>query len=173
MRVLLPKFVRRSILPGDQLFATPGTERCLELHTSTSIRGMANLVADRGNRHPSAIVFGRLFYSQAEPLELDKQGRIRIPSRLANWASLKNQVAIVGVGSHWEIWEIGRWRQYFDEFQGEFDQIHRSTFLPVGNRAADIHQIERSDLKESGGTSAARFDRFVPQQDLEQLRKPK
>ena len=128
LRVLLPKFVRQATLGDGQLFATPGTDKCLELHNSGSIQALAELAMKSGGRNATAKTFGRLFYSQAESLEIDKQGRIRIPGRLAEWAELETQVALVGVGSHWEIWDLGRWQSYFENQQIDFDQVHQSTF---------------------------------------------
>ncbi len=128
LRVLLPKTVRQSILDGETMFATPGTQGCLELHDSNSLTDLANLIRQAGGRTETGKTFGRLFYSQAESLEIDKQGRIRIPTRLATWAGLENQLVIVGVGSHWELWNAAKWHSYFGEHFEAFDRVHHDTF---------------------------------------------
>lgn len=128
LRLLLPKPVRQSVVTGESMFATPGTEGCLELHDSNSLAELANLVMQMGGRTETGKTFGRLFYSQAESLEIDKQGRIRIPGRLANLAALENQIVIVGVGSHWELWNSTNWESYFGEHFEAFDRVHHATF---------------------------------------------
>lgn len=110
-RVLLPKPVRASILDTDRWYATPGSDGCLELHSTTSIRELGTTrrepVIGPGQRQ-----FERLFFSQAECLEIDGQGRIRIPRGLVDYADLESPVVIIGAGSHWELWTEERWRDY-------------------------------------------------------------
>ena len=69
-----------------------------------------------------------MFYAQAEQLELDSQGRIRIPSSLLAWAGLEKDIVIVGVGFNWEIWDKASWGTYFSNHSTEFDWVHQATF---------------------------------------------
>ena len=47
----------------------------------------------------------RLYYSQAERVEIDGQGRIRLPERLVEFAQLRQEVVLLGVHDHIEIWD--------------------------------------------------------------------
>ena len=49
------------------------------------------------------------FLSGAAPCEIDKQGRILLPAKLREYAGLSKDVAVVGVGSHIEIWDLKAW----------------------------------------------------------------
>jgi len=44
-------------------------------------------------------------------VEVDKQGRILIPSVLREFAALDKEVALVGVGGRIEIWSKERWEE--------------------------------------------------------------
>lgn len=44
-------------------------------------------------------------------MEVDKQGRILIPSVLREFAALDKEVALVGVGGRIEIWSKERWEE--------------------------------------------------------------
>ena len=44
---------------------------------------------------------------------LDKQGRVVIPPRLREWASLDREVTVIGAGNRFEIWNSERWAEFF------------------------------------------------------------
>ena len=60
--------------------------------------------------------FSRLLYAQSHSVEIDRQGRIRLPAELASMASLEGSVMVVGVGDHVELWNKSRWEAYFRSF---------------------------------------------------------
>ena len=53
--------------------------------------------------------FVRFFLAGAGNVEVDKQGRILIPSNLREFATLEKDVVLVGVGSRIEIWSKEKW----------------------------------------------------------------
>lgn len=118
-------------LESIDLYFTPGTDGCLELHTLESLNELA-LQAKQNNAGTHNIrSFLRLFYARAQVCEIDGQGRIRVPKHLAEWASLEKEIVFVGVGFHWEVWDLDRWNQFLEKNHEQFDQIVHSTFDPV------------------------------------------
>ena len=55
--------------------------------------------------------FVRFFLAGAASVEVDKQGRILIPSVLREFADLDKEVVLVGVGGRIEIWSKERWEE--------------------------------------------------------------
>ena len=53
--------------------------------------------------------FARFFLAGAAQVEVDKQGRILLPSNLREFAGLEKDVVLVGVGSRIEIWSRENW----------------------------------------------------------------
>ncbi|MDO8429367.1 MAG: cell division/cell wall cluster transcriptional repressor MraZ [Candidatus Daviesbacteria bacterium] len=53
----------------------------------------------------------RYIFSAAEKVVLDNQGRFVIPLPLVSHANLKGQVAVIGAGDHFEIWDVGAWKK--------------------------------------------------------------
>ena len=47
--------------------------------------------------------------SGAFTLETDKQGRVLLPSSLREHADLNEDVTVVGVGDHLEVWNSQNW----------------------------------------------------------------
>ena len=83
LRIAIPKRFRDGLAAGDQealtvLYIAPGTDGSLSLYTEETFSRLAGQLdqlpaADKGVR-----AFSRLFFSRAEGLDVDKQGRIRL-----------------------------------------------------------------------------------------------
>ena len=57
-------------------------------------------------------VFKRLYFAQTEKLPVNADGRVGIPDRLASFAGLHQELVLVGIDDHFEVWDAVRWRQY-------------------------------------------------------------
>lgn len=131
LRVLLPKRLRSGLPDQADLFLTPGTDSCLELHTSESLNELALRANESSAGSKKVRSFSRLFYARAEQCDVDKQGRIRIPSALAQLADLEKEIVFIGVGFHWELWNLELWNSYLQQNQNAYDVIAETTFDPV------------------------------------------
>ena len=54
--------------------------------------------------HPGARAYARLLLGNAETLELDSAGRVLLPARLRQKVGLGKDVALVGMGHKFELW---------------------------------------------------------------------
>lgn len=127
-RILLPKRIRAGVDASETLFLTPGTDRCLELHSIESLTQLSLRASQTTAGSKNLKSFSRLFYAQAEQCDIDNQGRIRIPKSLLEYAHLEKDIVIVGVGFNWEIWNVKQWNEYLQSNEDEFDRIASETF---------------------------------------------
>ena len=130
LRLAIPKRIRDAMAAGPEriLFITPGTDRSLAIYTEESLSRMANRLAAASPAGPEVRAFSRLFYDQAQPTELDGQGRIRIPPELAELVGLRREAVLLGVQDHLELWNRGRWDAYLAERQTRYDEIAEAAF---------------------------------------------
>ena len=56
----------------------------------------------------------RSFVSKANSVELDKQGRILIPTALRGYAGLEKDVVLAGAIDKIEVWDKKRWDEQAD-----------------------------------------------------------
>jgi MraZ protein len=54
----------------------------------------------------------RKVFSSADFLALDKQGRVILPPTLIAHVGLKQEIAVLGAGDHFEIWNKDTWEAY-------------------------------------------------------------
>src|SRR5262245_46345975 len=84
LRLPLPKRLREALGPSQAaLFVGPGTDGSLVLYGEEEFTKLAERLADASPTRKEVRAYRRLFFSQAERVELDAQGRFRIPARLA------------------------------------------------------------------------------------------
>ena len=53
-----------------------------------------------------------MFFSMAFEAALDRQGRVLIPAKLAQYAGLSRDVTLTGVDDRLEIWDTEEWNRY-------------------------------------------------------------
>jgi MraZ protein len=129
-RVAIPKRLREALNPENRpvVYIAPGTDQSLALYTEEAFARLADRLAQVSPTRQDVRTFGRLFYARAHRLELDAQGRVRIPPELAELARLDKEVVLLGVQDHVEIWAVDRWKSYLAERQGHYDEIAEAAF---------------------------------------------
>lgn len=107
-RTFIPAKLRRDC--GDRFVLTRWLDNCVAVYTCESW----NLLADKLKALPSAKArdMQRFFFSAAETVELDRQGRVLIPPPLRQFADLQSDVVVIGAGERMEIWSKERWDSY-------------------------------------------------------------
>ena len=115
-RVAVPAKFRAQMAKGATLSKGQGT--CLSVYTIERWEEKSNeLVASKSSAELRD--FERRIYPSASEIELDGQGRMIIPSKLRTYASLGNEVTVVGVRDHFEIWERTVWQKYQERLDTE------------------------------------------------------
>lgn len=108
-RIIMPaKF--REIL-GDMFVVTKGLDGCLFVYPNDEWENIENKFREIPLTTKDARKFSRFFFAGAADCEVDKQGRVLIPSVLREFAGLNKEVVLVGVLNRIEIWSKERWQE--------------------------------------------------------------
>jgi MraZ protein len=108
-RLILPSKVRMDL--GLDVFVTRGIDRCLYLYPRVEWDRISAKIHQLPLTSKPARQFRRFFYGEASQLDVDKQGRILIPSYLREYADLTNEVFLVGADDHVEVWDAAAYKQ--------------------------------------------------------------
>jgi MraZ protein len=130
LRVAIPKPLREALGEAAKgvLYLAPGTDGSLALYTESSLAEMAGRLAKSSPNGQDVRTYSRLFYARCQSVEMDSQGRVRIPTELAQLAGLGKEGVLVGVQDHLELWDRKRWNDYLAERQGKFDEFAENAF---------------------------------------------
>jgi MraZ protein len=122
-RLTLPKRTREQIGEVLQLFVTPGPEQSLWIYTKDELERLNAKLAQMSRTDGEARIAERVFFAQMETVDLDRSGRILIPERLVQFASIQHEVVLLGVRDHLELWDAQRWQAYLNEHPPQFDKL--------------------------------------------------
>jgi MraZ protein len=114
-RVIIPLKFRNEL--GTTFVITKGIDRCLFVFREDEFEEMERKLQSQPALDRHTIRLQRWFSAEAVETQVDSQGRVAIPANLREFASIEEDVAIVGTGNRIEIWSRGGW----DAFNASLD----------------------------------------------------
>ncbi len=99
-----------------QVVLTVHDDRCLLLYPQPDWDEIERKLVRLPNQNKRTRTLQRLLLGHATELEIDKSGRILIPPRLREFASLEKRVVLAGLGNKFEIWNEEAWEQNCGEW---------------------------------------------------------
>lgn len=117
-RLIVPAKFREQL--GDTFMITKGLDGCLFVYSQEAWANVEKSFTS-GNGESTkkdARKFMRFFFAGACECEVDKQGRILIPTNLREYAGIDKDIVSVGVLNRVEIWSKDRWQE-----SGVFDDM--------------------------------------------------
>ena len=108
-RVILPARYRDQL--ADGAYVTKGRGGCLSVYTAEDFGTVASEVDEQSKQGAKQLNAARSFFSGAQEITPDKQGRVALPQNLREYAGLTREVVVAGVFSRIEIWDRDRWQE--------------------------------------------------------------
>ena len=108
-RLIIPSKFREIL--GDEFVVTKGLDGCLFVFHNDEWQAFEEKLRTLPMANKNARKFSRFFMAGATTCELDKQGRILLPSTLREFADLEKDVVLAGLLNRIEIWSKARWNE--------------------------------------------------------------
>ncbi len=108
-RIIMPAKFREKL--GEMIWVTKGLDGCLFVYPNDEWENIENTFRETPRMSKDAREFSRFFFAGAHDCDIDKQGRVLIPSVLREFAGLDKEVVLVGVLNRIEIWSKDRWQE--------------------------------------------------------------
>ncbi|KJS01378.1 MAG: cell division protein MraZ [Peptococcaceae bacterium BRH_c4a] len=120
-RLFIPARFREGL--GDTFILTKGLDGCLFVYPPKEWTAIEQKMRSLPFTKADTRAFMRFFFSGATECDVDKQGRILIPSSLREYAGLEKETMIIGISSRVEIWSRQRWEEYSRTASASAEQI--------------------------------------------------
>ncbi|NLZ47323.1 MAG: division/cell wall cluster transcriptional repressor MraZ [Clostridiales bacterium] len=126
-RMIIPAKFREEL--GTKFVLTKGLDGCLYAYTMEEWKVMEEKLKKLPLTSKDARAFVRFFFSGANEVEPDKQGRVLIPQNLLEYAAIEKEIVSIGVSTRIEIWSKARWDEYnnsdinFDEIAEKMSEL--------------------------------------------------
>ncbi len=113
-RINIPSRLRKYISPeaNDTFVITRGYEQCLYVYPLDEWNKVEENIRQLSSTNPKHRFFMRTLLERATESQLDGQFRITIPKELLQFAGIENEVFIIGVLEHIEVWNPGTYAEY-------------------------------------------------------------
>ena len=107
---------------GSNFYLVLGANGILCLYPERYFEQIA-LASSPGTTAPDeSVAFERISFALASRVELDGQGRLLLNEKLRKRAGLKNNVTLLGVRDHIELWNSKDWEQYLTDHMAEYQK---------------------------------------------------
>ncbi len=120
-RLAVPSKFRPDLASGAVV--TKGLDGCLFVYTKSEWDKLAERLTTLPLTASNARAFARHMLAGAMDLELDKQGRMVLPSYLRQFAGVKANVVVAGLFNRLEIWDEQAWREYQQKTEAASTEI--------------------------------------------------
>lgn len=120
-RIIIPAKLREDL--GAKFVITRGLDGCVFGYPLENWEKIQEKLKQLPLAKKEARAFTRFFYSAAAEAEIDKQGRINIPSTLVDYANLEKECLVLGVSDRIEIWSKTKWESVSSEIEEGFEEI--------------------------------------------------
>lgn len=120
-RITIPAKLRDVL--GETFVATQGLDNCIFLYPMPEWQVVEKKICGLPMSRPEARSFQRFFLSGASEMEIDKQGRVVLPSNLRVFAGIEKDIVIIGVGSRIEIWAAEKWAGYNQKAADSYEEM--------------------------------------------------
>jgi len=124
-RVLVSNKLRNQIDAdehGANFYLVLGANGILCLYPEKYFEQLVLSVAPGATAPDEAVAFERISFAMSSRIELDNQGRLLLNERLRKRAGLKEDITLVGVRDHIELWNTQDWEQYLCDHMPQYQQ---------------------------------------------------
>lgn len=127
-RLMVPAPIRKAIA-GNLIVVTRGIERCLMLFPPDAWQEFSEKVAANSSllRSQDRMIRRRLL-APAQSVEIDRTGRIVVPSSLRTYAGLDKECVVLGINTYLEVWNEETYRSY----ESETDDLYKEAVDDIG-----------------------------------------
>lgn len=124
-RVFIPSKLRKRLITGKKriVIVTRGFDKCLSIYSVSVWKGFEDklLALPQSKKKNRFIV--RYFMENKEEVEVDSQGRVKIPQHLLDYAGIEKEVLIAGVLNRIELWNPEIHRKETEGMESIKDEI--------------------------------------------------
>jgi MraZ protein len=141
-RVLISNKLRSQIdvdEHGCNFYLVLGANGILCLYPEKYFERIVLAMPPGGTAPDEAVDFERMSFALASKVELDGQGRLLLNDKLRSRAGLKDQITLVGVRDHIELWNSEQWEQYLSDHMAQYqNQMTQARQIVLQKQNNDI-----------------------------------
>ena len=121
-RLMIPSKLREGLISGSPLYVIRGFEGCLSIYNENTFNQLYEDISKLSYNDKTARNYIRNVLGSVVILNVDKLGRIQIPASVLSRYNISKNVAVLGVGDHFEIWDLETYQNYQNDNEESFEE---------------------------------------------------
>ena len=120
-RLMIPRKMREEL--GYKVYIMKGFEGSLSLYDESGYQKLVSEFTRLSFNQQKVRDYLRLQFASTYEMEVDKLGRVQIPTALLTKYNISKEVLVLGIGDHIEVWDKAKYEEYENGIRDEFESI--------------------------------------------------
>ena len=120
-RLMIPRKMREQL--GYKVYIMKGFEGSLSLCNEERYQKLVEEFSRLSFNQSKVRDYLRLQFASTYEMEVDKLGRVQIPTALLTKYNISKEVLVLGIGDHIEVWDKAKYEEYENSIKDEFESI--------------------------------------------------
>ena len=120
-RLVVPKKMREEL--GNKIFIMKGFDGALAIYQLSAYDKVMEELQKYSFNKKENRDYLRLKLASIVDLDVDKLGRVQLPTAVVNKYHINKDVIVLGAGDHIEVWDKARYEEYMTSIEDEYEEI--------------------------------------------------
>ena len=120
-RLVIPRKMREDL--GIKIFIMKGFDGALAIYQEEAFSQVVEELKKYSFLKKENRNYLRIKLASIVDLEVDKMGRIQIPSMILAKYHINKDVVVLGAGDHIEVWDKDKYEEYISSIEDDFEDI--------------------------------------------------
>ena len=120
-RLMIPRKMREEA--GSKLFIMKGFDGALSLYKVETFEKLVSEIESLPFNQQKVRDYLRIQFASTYEMEVDKLGRVQLPTALLNKYNISREVIVLGIGDHIEVWDKAKYIEYEESVKDSFESI--------------------------------------------------
>ena len=120
-RLMVPRKMREEL--GFKAYIMKGFDGSLSIYTESRYQKLVDEFSNLPFNQRKNRDYLRIQFASTHEMDVDKLGRVQIPTALLNKFNISREVIVLGIGDHIEVWNQKTYEEYENSVKDEFENI--------------------------------------------------
>ena len=120
-RLMSPRKMREEL--GYKVYIMKGFEGSLSLYDESGYQKLVSEFTRLSFNQQKVRDYLRLQFASTYEMDVDKLGRVQLPTALLTKYGISKEVLVLGIGDHIEVWDKAKYEEYEDSIRDNFESI--------------------------------------------------
>ena len=120
-RLMIPRKMREEL--GYKVYIMKGFDGSLSLYNEERYFELVKEFSRLSFNQQKVRDYLRIQFASTYEMEVDKLGRVQLPTALLNKYNISKEVIVLGIGDHIEVWDKAKYIEYEESVKDSFESI--------------------------------------------------